>query len=87
MSSIRCLFFGPLKRQNMQKECNTIKTVKNMKVKIFDCEHEKDLESAVNLFLNSGNYDIIDIKYCVSTSMFSEEQIYCYSAMVIYNES
>ncbi len=85
---LKChILFASLKRQNLRKECNTIKTVKNMKVKIFDCEHEKDLESAVNLFLNSGNYDIIDIKYCVSTSMFSEEQIYCYSAMVIYNES
>lgn len=85
---LKChILFVSLKRQNLRKECNTIKTVKNMKVKIFDCEHEKDLESAVNLFLNSGNYDIIDIKYCVSTSMFSEEQIYCYSAMVIYNES
>ncbi len=85
---LKChILFVSLKRQNLNKECNTIKTVKNMKVKIFDCEHEKDLESAVNLFLNSGNYDIIDIKYCVSTSMFSEEQIYCYSAMVIYNES
>lgn len=85
---LKChILFVSLKRQNLRKECNTIKMVKNMKVKIFDCEHEKDLESAVNLFLNSGNYDIIDIKYCVSTSMFSEEQIYCYSAMVIYNES
>lgn len=85
---LKChILFVSLKRQNLHKECNTIKMVKNMKVKIFDCEHEKDLESAVNLFLNSGNYDIIDIKYCVSTSMFSEEQIYCYSAMVIYNES
>ena len=82
---LRChILFISLKRQNTQEECNTMK---NMKVKIFDCEHEKDLESAVNSFLNSGNYDIIDIKYCVSTSIFSEEQIYCYSAMVIYNES
>lgn len=57
-----------------------------MKTKIFDCEHEKDLENALNGFLASGNYDIIDIKYCISTSMFGEEQIFCYSAMVIYNE-
>ena len=85
---LKChILFVSLKRQNMQEECNTMKKVKNMKVKIFDCEHEKDLESAVNSFLNSGNYDIIDIKYCVSTSIFSEEKIYCYSAMVIYNES
>ena len=30
------------------------------------------------------SYDFIVIMYCVSFSMFSEEQIYCYSAMVIY---
>ena len=56
----------------------------NMRVKVFDCEHEKDLESDINMFLADDSYGIIDIKYCVSTSMFSEEQIYCYSAMVIY---
>ena len=38
-----------------------------MKVKVFDCEHEKDLESEINIFLDSGTYDIIDIKYSVAT--------------------
>ena len=28
--------------------------------------------------------DIVDIKYGVSISMFAEEQIYCFSAMVLY---
>ena len=84
---LRChILFVSLKRQNMQEECNTMKKVKNMKVKIFDCEHEKDLESAVNSFLNSGNYDIIDIKYQLAIAMFAEEQIYCFSAMIIYEE-
>jgi len=55
-----------------------------MRVKVFDYEHEKDLEEAINLFIESTSCDIIDIKFCVSTSMFSEEQIYCYSAMVVY---
>ena len=54
-----------------------------VKVKIFDESHESDLESAVNEFL-SEHKDIIDIKYQVSISMFSEEQIYCFSAMIIY---
>ena len=57
-----------------------------MKVKMFDENHEKDLEIAVNEFLKSGNYDIIDIKYEVAVSMFGEDQVYCFSAMVIYNE-
>lgn len=55
-----------------------------MKVKIFDFEDEKDLEDAVNSFL-SGDMDLIDIKYQVSSSIYSEEQIYCFSAMIIYS--
>lgn len=56
-----------------------------MKVKIFDESHEQDLEMKVNAFLGTiNNKEIIDIKYQVSVSMFSEEQIYCFSAMVIY---
>lgn len=59
-----------------------------MKVKVFDEMHEKDLENSVNNFLSDLNFDnIIDIKYQVSTSMFGEEQIYCFSAMIIYTES
>lgn len=56
-----------------------------MKVKVFDESHEKDLENAVNMFLSTLNSDIIDIKYQVSVSIFGEEQIYCFSAMIIYN--
>lgn len=57
-----------------------------MKVKIFDEAHEKDLEEKVNEFLDELEEDkeIIDIKYDVSTSVFSEEQIYCFSAMIVY---
>ena len=57
-----------------------------MKVKVFDEIHEKDLEDSINNFLNNLDDDkeIIDIKYQVSISMFSEEQIYCFRAMIIY---
>lgn len=54
-----------------------------MRVKVFDFEDEKDLEDAVNNFL-SQDMDVIDIKYQVSSSVYSEEQIYCFSAMIIY---
>ena len=54
-----------------------------MKVKIFDFEHEKDLENAVNDFLE-GDIEVIDIKFSVSTSVFSEEQIFCFSALLLY---
>ena len=57
-----------------------------MKVKIFDYEDEIDLEEDINEFINSNNIEVIDIKYQVSTSMFSEEQIFCFSAMIIYTE-
>lgn len=55
-----------------------------MKIKMFDEEDEKDLENAVNDFLESTDKEIIDIKYQVSCSIFGEEQIFCFSAMVIY---
>ena len=54
-----------------------------MKVKIFDEAHELDLEKAINEFL-SDDIEVIDIKYQVAISVFSEEQLYCFSAMIIY---
>ena len=57
-----------------------------MKIKLFDESHEKDLEKAINLFLDEVDGKIIDIKYQVSISIFAEEQLYCFSAMVIYEE-
>lgn len=57
-----------------------------MKVKIFDEMHEKDLEKSVNDFLSEIDDRFVDIKYQVSISMFSEEQIYCFSAMILYKE-
>lgn len=54
-----------------------------MKVKVFDEGHEKDLETSVNDFLSSG-VKVVDIKFSVSTSVFSEEQVYCFSALVMY---
>jgi len=58
-----------------------------MKVKLFDEAHELDLEQSVNKFLEELEEEVIDIKYQVAISMFSEEQIYCFSAMVIYNKN
>lgn len=54
----------------------------NMKVKIFDESHESDLEKSVNEFI--AGKEIIDIKFQVSVSIFSEEQVYCFSAMILY---
>lgn len=57
-----------------------------MKVKMFDESHEKDLEQAINEFLKDLEGELIDIKYQVSISTFAEEQLYCFSAMVIYKK-
>ncbi len=54
----------------------------NMKVKVFDLDHEKDLEDSVNEFIEDK--EVIDIKYQVSIAANGEDQIYCFSAMIIY---
>ena len=54
-----------------------------MKVKIFDEGHEADLENDINDFLDD-EIELVDIKYSVSVSIYSEEQIYCYSALILY---
>lgn len=53
-----------------------------MKVKVFDYEHEKDLEEAINDFIQDK--ELMDIKYSVSVSIFGEEQVYCFSALLVY---
>lgn len=59
-----------------------------MKVKAFDANHELDLQDRVNDFLKNIKEDrIVDIKYCVSAVGFMDkEQIYCFSALVIYKD-
>ncbi len=56
----------------------------DMKVKIFDDEDEKDLENDINDFLEDLDGEVVDIKYQVSIGVFSEEQIFCFSAMIVY---
>ena len=56
-----------------------------MKVKVFDEGHEKELEDSVNKFIEERD-DIIDIKYQVAISIVGEEQLYCFSAMIIYGK-
>ena len=56
-----------------------------MKVKVFDEESEEDLEDKINNFLEEID-DLIDIKYQISSMSYGEEQIYCFSAMIIYTK-
>lgn len=53
-----------------------------MRIKVFDCDNESDLEECVNDFIIDK--EIIDIKYQLSTAINGEEQIYCFSALIIY---
>ena len=57
-----------------------------MKVKTFDYESEKDLEEAINDFLEN-DIELIDIKYQVAIAVCGEEQLYCFSAMIIYSKN
>ncbi len=55
-----------------------------MKVKIFDESHEKDLEGKINSFLSTLEGEVIDIKFETAIMTMGDEQIYCFSAMIIY---
>lgn len=58
-----------------------------MKVKIFDESHEKDLEEEINKFIKEKDIEIIEIRYAVSNSIYREEQIYCFSSLILYQEN
>ncbi|MCI6266556.1 MAG: sporulation protein Cse60 [Erysipelotrichaceae bacterium] len=58
-----------------------------MKVKVFDESHEKDLEDDINSFIEEKEPNIIDIKYSVAVATYSEEQLYCFSALIMYQNS
>ncbi|MBR4178802.1 MAG: sporulation protein Cse60 [Bacilli bacterium] len=55
-----------------------------MKVKIFDENHERDLENDINCFINENDIEIVDIQFRTAVSIFSSEQVYCFSAMILY---
>lgn len=61
-----------------------------LKIKVFDESHEGDLEEKLNEFskqCEENNLEIIDVKF--STSHFTDEtqeQIYCFSALVMYDD-
>ncbi|MFD1706782.1 sporulation protein Cse60 [Siminovitchia sediminis] len=57
-----------------------------LQVKLFDCEHEKDLEEEINQFIGGlEQKQVVDIKYNIAALREgTDEQIYCFSAMVMY---
>jgi len=58
-----------------------------IQVKVFDEEHEDDLTDKINAFLAAHDpIDLFDIKYTTAIGYDGEEQLYCFSAMVIYRD-
>lgn len=55
-----------------------------MKVKVIDEGHEKDLENAINEFIKDK--EVIDVKFNVSIGISGEEQIYCFSSLIMYKD-
>ncbi len=57
-----------------------------IQVRVIDEEHEQDLEDSVNDFLDDLDpHNFIDIKYSINAFLSSTgEQIYCYSALIVY---
>jgi len=59
-----------------------------VQVKVFDEEHEDDLSDAMNDFLaEHDTMELLDIKFSNAVCMSEEEQIYCFSAMIIYRDN
>lgn len=56
-----------------------------MQVKIFDFEHEIDLENAINEFIL--NKKIISISYQSCHFQALDEQIYSFSALIFYEQN
>jgi hypothetical protein len=60
-----------------------------LKIKVFDCEDERNLTNRLNDFIeNISKIDkeVIDIKYSTSIAIEDGEQIYCFSALVMYDD-
>lgn len=60
-----------------------------LKIKVFDENHEKDLEENINNFIediSKQEKEVIDIKYSPSITMTEYVQIYCFSALVMYDD-
>ncbi len=57
-----------------------------MKVKLFDEESEIYLERDINSFISNEDIEVYDIKFSTSSCIYSNEQIYCFSALIIYNK-
>ena len=57
-----------------------------VQVKVFDEEHEDDLSDVINEFIQENDpIEVIDIKFSTAICNGEDEQIYCFSALLIYS--
>ena len=60
-----------------------------LKIKIYDCEDEKELEEKINnliVDLDSEDKEVIDIKYQANCTVHNVNEIYIYSALIMYDD-
>ncbi len=58
-----------------------------MKVKMFDCTHELDLEDEINDFFAENPYiDVIQIEYQTHSFLEVNQTMFSFSAMIVYLE-
>lgn len=57
-----------------------------MKVKVFDEQHEDDLTQVMNTFLKEHDIQVLDLKFSCACCVQEKEQIYCFSALLLYEE-
>lgn len=60
-----------------------------LRVKVFDCEDEMNLTDKINDFIkeiSNKDKEVIDIKFSTSTSIYEDDQIYCFSALIMYDD-
>ena len=59
-----------------------------LKVKVFDCNDEMELTSKINSFIeeiSKQDKEVIDIKFSTSVSINDNDQIFCFNALVMYD--
>jgi hypothetical protein len=59
-----------------------------LKVKVFDCNDEMELTSKINSFIekiSKQDKEVIDIKFSTSVSINDDDQIFCFNALVMYD--
>lgn len=59
-----------------------------IQVQVFDEEHEEDLTETLNEFLAGlAETDLIEVKFSTAICCDGTQQLYCFSAMVIYRDN